>query len=83
MNDIQKQVLDDVANEVEAPKAVVVEEKKDSLLLTYAKEAWVALILPALKEFWKANGKEILASLKDLGIKLFKSVVMNKGEEKK
>lgn len=83
MNDIQKQVLDDVANEVEAPKAEVVEEKKDSLLLTYAKEAWVALILPVLKEFWKANGKEILASLKDLGIKLFKSVVMNKGEEKK
>lgn len=71
--------MEDIKNEVEAPKIEVVGESKENIFVTYLKELWVALLWPAFQEFWKAHGTEVLANLKTLGLSLIKNILTKKG----
>lgn len=74
--------MKEIQNELETPTVSVAEEKKQSTFAAYLKEAWDKLIFPALQEFWKAHGTEVLATLKTLGLDLIKSIITKKGEIK-
>lgn len=78
----------DGKEEVLTPQVEVLGEQKKNnpfvdIIMAYLKEAWDALILPALKEFWKEHSKEVLENAKTLLISLIKGLVTKKGEEKK
>jgi hypothetical protein len=68
--------MEDIKNEVEAPRQA---EK------SFWADMWEGIILPALKNFWEKNSKEILATLKTLGesaVKAIINAIKNRKEEK-
>lgn len=71
--------MEEITNEVEAPKAVV-EEKSNFLSDLWAslfKPVLVSLwefIKPALLSFWEKNKDELLANLKTLFLDAFKDI---------
>lgn len=68
--------MEDIKNEVEAPKELTKENFWQNL--------WESILLPALKSFWEKNSDEIIGALKSLGTSLVKALMEKiKGDGKK
>ena len=68
---------EEIKNEVEAPKQTAQK--------SFWADMWEGIILPALKNFWEKNSKEIRATLKTLGesaVKAIINAIKNRKEEK-
>ena len=59
--------MEDIKNEVEAPKELT----KDNSW----KNLWETVILPSLKSFWEKNSSVIIEALKTLGTSLVKAII--------
>lgn len=73
---------EEIKNETIAPEA---EAPKETVEKSFWAEMWEGVLLPALKNFWEKNSKEILATLKTLGesaVKAIINAIKNRKEEK-
>lgn len=70
--------MEDIKNEVEAPKALTEKEN-------FWTNLWDTIVKPALVSFWEKNGSEILSSLKTLASSAIKAIVeqIKKDKEQK